>query len=311
MLDVRRLRVLREVARHGSLAAAADALSYTPSAVSQQIAALEREAGMALLERRGRGVVLTEAGHTLVEHAEAILRQLEAAETALQELADLRRGQLRMASFATAGATVLPRAVDLFRARHPEIELTVASASPAQSVAWLREGRLDLALTVDLAGPPAEGVSVTHLFDDPFRLAIRRDHGLCRASEIRLKQLEDETWIDVPITLSGGKALRLACEKAGFEPKVSFESDDYTAIRELVGAGAGLALLPELALCPPHDEVVLRDLGPDGPTRAIQAATRIGPFRSTAAAAMLEVLLALGRPPPKPGAQLATAPPSR
>ena len=112
MLDVRRLRVLREVARRGSLAGAADVLSYTPSAVSQQIAVLEREAGTRLLERRARGVVLTEAGQTLVEHAEEILDRLEAAEQALAALADLRRGHLRMASFATAGASVLPRAVD-------------------------------------------------------------------------------------------------------------------------------------------------------------------------------------------------------
>ena len=310
MFDVRRLRVLREVARHGSLAAAADFLSYTPSAVSQQIAALEREAEIALLERRARGVVLTEAGHTLVAHAEEILERLEAAQAALDELADLRRGHLRMASFATAGATVLPRAVDLFRARHPEVELTVASASPAQSVAQLREGRLDLALTVDLAASPAEGVAVAHLFNDPFRLAIRRDHPLAAHPHIRLEQLERETWIDVPDTLSGGKALQLACRRAGFEPNVSFESDDYTAIRELVGAGAGAALLPELALYPPHDEVVLRDLGPDGPQRAIQAATRTLPFRSRAAATMLDLLLELGRPP-TPGAQVATAPPSR
>jgi DNA-binding transcriptional LysR family regulator len=309
VLDVRRLRVLREVARHGSLAAAADVLSYTPSAVSQQIAALEREAGAVLLERRARGVVLTEAGHTLVEHAEQILAQLDAAAVALQELAELKRGRLRMASFATAGATVLPRAVDLFRARHPEVELTVWSASPAQSLAWLREARLDLALTVDLPESPAEGVAVTHLFDDSFRLGIRRDHPLAAKPDIRLEDLERETWIDVPDTLSGGKALRIACRAAGFEPKVSFESDDYTAIRELVGAGAGLALLPELALYPPHDGVLLQDLGPGGPKRAIQAATRTVPFRSLAAATMLDILLELGRPP-KPDGQLATVPPS-
>ena len=119
MLDIRRLRVLSEVARHGSLAAAAQDLSYTGSAVSQQIAALEREVGTRLLERRARGVVLTEAGRTLVAHAEEILARLDAAEAALAALADLRRGHLRMASFATAGASILPRAVDAFRARHP------------------------------------------------------------------------------------------------------------------------------------------------------------------------------------------------
>src|SRR3954451_647441 len=150
VLDVRRLRVLREVARRGSLAGAADALSYTPSAVSQQIAALEREAGSALLERRARGVALTEAGEVLVEHAEAVLGALDAAENALAALAELRRGHLRMASFATAAGSVLPSAIDVFRARHPSVELTVGQASPTESVARLREGRIDLALTVDL-----------------------------------------------------------------------------------------------------------------------------------------------------------------
>ena len=311
MLDVRRLRVLCEVARCGSLAGAADVLSYTPSAVSQQIQALEREAGVTLLERRARGVILTEAGETLVAHAEAILTRLDAAEAALADLAGLRRGRLRVATFATAGATVLPRAIDAFRDRHPEIELAVTPASPAESVRLLRDGRLDLALTVDLDERPAEGVEVVHLFDDPFRLALRSDHPLAARDAIRLDELATETWIDVADTLSGGRAMRDACRRAGFEPRVRFESDDYTAIRELVRAGVGIALLPDLALYPERGEVVLRDLVPEAPRRAIQAATRTEPFRSPAAAAMLDVLRNLRSPDRPAAAQLATAPPSR
>ncbi len=308
MLDVRRLRVLREVARRGSLAGAADVRSYTPSAVSQQIAALEREAGTRLLERRARGVVLTEAGQTLVEHAEVILGRLEAAEAALAALAELRRGHLRMASFATAGASVLPRAVDAFRARHPAVELTVGQASPLESVARLREGRLDLALTVDLEEQPTEGVEVIHLFDDPLQLALHRDHPLAGKEDIRLVDLADETWIDVPRATSGGHVVaRLAGD--GFTPRVAVESDDYTAIRELVGAGAGIALLPDLALFPPHASVALRSLGPDRPYRNIQVATRPQAFRSPAAAAMLEILCEQ-RPAPTAQAVAAT-PPSR
>ena len=312
MFDVRRLRVLREVARCGSLAGAAGALSYTPSAVSQQIAALEREAGAALLERRARGVVLTEAGHTLVRHAEVILTQLGAAEAALRALADVREGRLRMASFATAGASLLPTAVDVFRARHPGIALSVEQASPQESVARLRDGLLDLALTVDLEPTPAEGVEVVHLFDDPVQLALHRDHPLAGKPDVRLEELAQETWIDVPRRTSGGKVLMRACERAGFEPRVAFESDDYTTIQELVGAGVGLALLPDLALCPPHEAVVLRSLGPDGPSRDIQAVTRPPAFRSPAAAAMLEILREQ-RPVRRGGRlQLAgTVPPSR
>jgi DNA-binding transcriptional LysR family regulator len=309
MLDVRRLRVLREVARQGSLAGAADRLSYTPSAVSQQIAALEREAGSALLERRARGVVLTEAGQVLVDHAEVILGALDAAENALAALADLRQGHLRMASFATAAASVLPLAIDRFRARHPGVELTVGQASPTESVARLREGRIDLALTVDLPEHPAEGVDVIQLFEDPVQLALHRDHPLAAKPDLRLEELARETWIDVPRTTSGGQVLTRACTAAGFAPRVRFESDDYTVIQQLVGAGAGVALLPDLAFCPPHRAVVLRSLGPDTPSRNIQVATRPERFRSPAASAMLDILRE--QPAPRRRQLAAVTPPSR
>jgi DNA-binding transcriptional LysR family regulator len=234
--------------------------------------------------------VLTEAGQTLVEHAEVILERLDAAEASLAALADLRRGHLRMASFATAGASVLPRAIDAFRVRHPAIELTVGQASPRESVARLREGRLDIALTVDLEERPTEGVEVIHLFEDRLRLALHRDHPLAATEEVRLEDLADETWIDVPVATSGGHVAARAAAGAGFVPRVAFESDDYTAIRELVGTGAGIALLPELAKFAPHESVVLRPLGPDRPFRNIQAATRPAEFRSPAASAMLEIL---------------------
>jgi DNA-binding transcriptional LysR family regulator len=234
--------------------------------------------------------VLTEAGHTLVRHAEVVLTQLDAAEAALAALADVREGRLRMASFATAGASILPRAVDAFRARHPGIAISVEQASPQQSVAGLREGRLDLALTVDLEPEPIEGVEVIHLFDDPVQLALHREHPLAAKPDIRLEDLALETWIDVPRRTSGGRVLVRACERAGFEPRVAFESDDYTTIQELVGAGVGSALLPDLALCPRHEAVVLRSLGSDGPSRDVQAATRPGAFRSPAAEAMLAIL---------------------
>jgi DNA-binding transcriptional LysR family regulator len=214
-----------------------------------------------------------------------------------------------MASFATAGASVLPRAVDAFRSRHPGIELTVAQASPRESVARLREGRLDLALTVDLDEHPAEGVEVIHLFEDPLRLALHRDHPLATHDAVRLEDLEHETWIDIPAATSGGHVAARAAARAGFVPRVAFESDDYTAIRELVGTGAGIALLPDLAKFPPHESVVLRSLAADQPFRNIQVATRSEPFRSPAASAMLEILCEQ-RPAGAPQVAAAT-PPSR
>lgn len=312
MLDIRRLRVLSEVARHGSLAGAALELSYTASAVSQQISALEREVGTRLLERRARGVVLTEAGRTLVAHAEAVYEALEAAETAVAEVADLRRGHLRMASFATAAARVLPHALDLLRARHPGLEVTVEQASPREGLARLREGRLDLALTVDLEPAAADGVVVVHLFDDPFSLALHRDHPLAARHDLTLAELAGETWIEVPQRTSGGRMLREACARAGFTPRVAFESDDYAVILELVGAGVGVALVPALALRPPHDLVVLRPLGPEPLWRAIQVASRTEALRSPAAGAMLEILAAQRPDRRAAGAQVAAAaPPSR
>lgn len=288
MLDVRRLQVLVEVARRGSLSGAAGALSYTPSAVSQQIAGLEREAGVTLVERRARGVVLTEAGKVLVEHAEHVLAALQAAEAALAELCALRAGRLRLASFATAGATMVPRAVDAFRARHPQVDVRVEQATSVQGVARLRQGRLDIVLTVDQE--PAPDVAIINLFDDPFRVALHRDHPLAAAPELRLADLAGERWIDVPREAPGCEVLATAFGRLGLGYRVAYESDDYTAIHELVGAGLGVALLPDLALFPANDDVVLRPLGLDAPYRRIQAATRPEHLRAPAASAMLAIL---------------------
>jgi DNA-binding transcriptional LysR family regulator len=298
MLDVRRLRVLCEVARAGSLAGAADALNYSPSAVSQQIATLEREVGMALVERRSRGIILTEAGRTLVEHAEAVFARLQVAEEALAEIARGRGGMLRMAAFPTVAGTVLPKAAAAFRAAHPEVQLKVTEAGPGRSIALLREGRLDLALTVDR---PADerGVEVFHLFDDPVQLAVPADHRLAGAGETRLQDLAGETWVDVPPANADSNLLVRACARVGFVPDVAFESDDYDVIRELVATGVGIALLPDLARRPPDDRVALVSLGPDAPRRAIQAAARPAPIRTAAASRMLEILCAQPHPHPR------------
>ena len=155
MLNVGRLKVLREVAYRGSISAAAEALSYTQSAVSQQVATLEAETGMPLLERHPRGVSLTAAGQTLVAHAEGILAGLDAAENALAAIQGLRGGRLRMASFATAGAALMPQAIAAFRAAYPDVELTLAEGEPEQIVPRLRAGELDLALLFEFADESA------------------------------------------------------------------------------------------------------------------------------------------------------------
>src|SRR5215213_5986629 len=137
MIDVKRMRVLHEVARQGSFSAAAEALSYTQSAVSQQIAALERETGTLLVERNARGIRMTDAGEALVRHADAILTRLTDAEAELEAIAGLRGGRLRLAAFPTVGATLMPLAIAHFRQRHPEVELTVKQLEPEDSLPML------------------------------------------------------------------------------------------------------------------------------------------------------------------------------
>src|SRR4051812_30078411 len=149
MLDVRRMRVLREVAAKGSFSAAAGSLAYTQSAVSQQIAALEREAGTRLVERSARGVRLTDAGRALVAHTDVILARLADAESELEAIAGLRGGRLRLVSFASAGATIVPRAIARFRDRHPAVEISVTPGEPDEGLAMLRAGECDLALVIE------------------------------------------------------------------------------------------------------------------------------------------------------------------
>src|SRR5271167_72645 len=180
MLNVARLKVLTEVAYRGSISAAAKQLSYSQSAVSQQITALEAETGVTLLERHARGVSLTAAGQTLVGHAEGILARLEAAESALSSIAGLRSGRLRMASFPTAGATLMPLAIATFRSSYPDVELTLAEGEPEEIVPRLGAGELDLALLFEFAGvsPLKEGTTRVELLEDPMYLALPRDHPL-------------------------------------------------------------------------------------------------------------------------------------
>ncbi|MEA2407213.1 MAG: hypothetical protein QOE69_1332, partial [Thermoleophilaceae bacterium] len=149
MLDVKQLRVLRAVGEHGSFSAAADALSYTQPAISQQIAALEKRAGTTLVDRGSRGVRLTDAGRALVEHAEVVIARLAAAEAELEAIAGIRGGRVRLSSFPSAGASLLPPAVALFTERHPEVELSFVEQEPEEAVPMLRAAELEVALVFE------------------------------------------------------------------------------------------------------------------------------------------------------------------
>jgi len=306
MLDVKRMRILKEVADRGSFSAAAEALSYTQSAVSQQIAALEREAGAQLVTRGSRGIRLTEAGEALVRHADAILTRLADAEAELAAIAGLRGGRLRLAAFPTVGATLMPLAIAHFRSRHPEIELTVRQLEPEDSLPLLKCGELDIALTIEPSTHgEADGLDCTQLLDDPMFAALPLDHPLANKARVRLKDLKDEAWIGTTDACSCGTLVRNHCIRMGFEPRITFESDDYLAVQGLVAAGVGVALIPTLALTTVRDDIVIRDLGTEAPVRQIAAATLPGAQRSPAARAMLDVLSEVATQYAKPAPHLA------
>jgi DNA-binding transcriptional LysR family regulator len=295
MLNVARLRILTEVARRGSISAAAAALSYTQSAVSQQIAALESETGLALLERHPRGVSLTAAGQALVGHADGILARLEAAEEAMDAIAGLRGGHLRMASFPTAGATLMPRAIAEFRSSYPDVQLSLAEGEPEDVAPRLRGGELDLALVFEFAGESLTGERMTRaeLLEDPMFLALPRTHRLASREQLRLEDLSAQAWVQTSSSSPCARHVVRCCHAAGFEPNVAFESDDYQTVQGLVAAGVGVALIPRMALSAVREDITVRSLSPAPPVRTVIAAASAGARLVPAATAMLGILEAL------------------
>jgi DNA-binding transcriptional LysR family regulator len=294
MLDVRRMRVLREVSARGSFSAAAEALSFTQSAISQQIAALEREAGTVLVQRNARGVRLTEAGEALVRHAEAIMARLAEAEAELEAIAGLRGGRLRMATFESAGATLMPLAIAAFRGEHPGVELSMVMAEPEDSQPLLKTGELDLVIGYDsrIRGE-VDGIVRAHLITDPMFLVLPADHPLARKRHLRLADLADDPWIAGSTDCECNRLINRACAAAGYEPRIAFETDDYTAMQGFVAAGVGVSLMAELGLTSVRDDIVVRSLGRETPVREIYAATAADSHRTPATVAMLDTLVAV------------------
>jgi DNA-binding transcriptional LysR family regulator len=295
-LDVRRLRVLREVAAQGSFSAAAHALAFTQPAVSRQIATLEAEAGARLVERSARGIRLTPAGELLVEHAEAILGRLAAAESQLEALAGLGAGRLRLGSFSTANATLTPLAIAAFADAHPGVELRLTEVPSEESLELLAAGELDLAVIYDARQVPAapDDIELEHLMDDPQYVALARSHPLANAPQVRMQDLRDETWIEGRDPVCADP-LVTAARSAGFEPRIAFESAQWVGKQGLVAAGVGVTLIPTLALATVRDDIVLRSLGDDAPVRRVFLATHAGHYRAPAVEPMKAVLRRVAR----------------
>jgi DNA-binding transcriptional LysR family regulator len=293
MLNANRLRVFREVVGHGSFSAAADALSYSQSAVSQAIATLEGEAGVALIERNRAGARPTAAGAALAGHVAGILAQIETAESEIAAITAGRGGRLRTASFPTAGATLMPAAVARFRASHPGVELTLAEGEPEEIAPRLRGGEFDLVLLFEFEGVGerlSAGMRRFPLLDDPLHLALRHDHPLARRRRLALEDLREESWVQTSAASPCARHVIRSCHAAGFEPDVSFESDDYQTVQGLVAAGVGVALIPQLALSTVRPDITVRPLHPRSPVRKVFAATPRGSGVTAALATMLDVL---------------------
>jgi DNA-binding transcriptional LysR family regulator len=262
MLDVRKMRLLRELARLGTIAAVADALSYTPSAISQQLSALEREAGIALIRRSGRGVELTTAGAELAERAGPVLALLEQAVAAMAAARSELTGELRIGAFPTAVRTLLPAALVALGAEHPRLELHVTELDPAAVPDALRTGALDIALVHEYDYVPADpdpALQTRPLLTETIFLASAAATTEAGADPVRA--CAGVPWIaGSPGTLCHLMAIRL-CQAAGFTPRIRHYADDFAAVLALVAAGQGVALVPQLALADRPDGVSLSELG--------------------------------------------------
>ncbi|WP_431951630.1 LysR substrate-binding domain-containing protein [Nocardia lijiangensis] len=257
MLDVRRLRLLRELARRGTIAAVAEALAFTPSAVSQQLTALEREAGVALLERTGRRVTLTPTGHTLVTHADAILARLEQAEADLADAKAGITGPLRIGAFPSATQAFIPATLTRLAAAHPGLEPLVTELDPARVAAALRAGELDVALVHDydlVPFPPEPGVHTAPLYREAMFLATTST-----APGATLGTWREAPWIAATAGTRCHTMTIRACEAAGFSPRIHHQVDDFSTVLAFVAAGHGIALVPELSAAdPPHGVRLVR-----------------------------------------------------
>jgi DNA-binding transcriptional LysR family regulator len=296
--------MLTEVARCGSFSAAAQAMSFTPSAVSQQMAALARDTGVVLFERTPQGMRLTQSAEALVAHAEAVFDRLGAAQAELEAIAGGVRGRLRFGSFTTATIAFGARAMEIVRGRYPQVELRFADGEPHESVARLKQRELDVAVLFDMdhwtAATDDEGHAVhddrdiecVELFEDPYYVVLPRDHPLAGTQALELRDLAGQRVVGGPPGCSPwGRDLRERCARAQVEPgfESCYRTADLGARQAIVATGGGITLVPQLALSALNPAVVALALR-DGPVRRVRLATLAGVTPSAACQAMVSVI---------------------
>ena len=294
--DVQALRVVRAIADEGSITAAAASLGYSQPALSQQMKRLEQRLGVPVIERVGRSVRLTEAGRVLARHAPAVTTALDAAAGELAELRGLRAGRMRLVAFPSASPTVVPRLLSDLAEHHPGITITYVEAEPPEAVEAVREDRADIALTFsypgdrdDPHGSSARGLAVRAVGSDDLLAVLPEGHPAAAGERVEVAELADEKWI-AGCRRCRGHLLEL-CGRAGFEPRIGFETDNFVAVEGLVAQGIGVATLPRMAVesFPLMPGVITRPL-PHAEARTLHVVTAHGAERVPAVRIALAAL---------------------
>ena len=291
-MSLQQLRMLREVANRGTIAAAAESMGYTASAVSQRLGGLEKSTGVAVLERVGRNVRLTDAGRELVRHADRLLRGMEEAQVAMERVGGEVKGVLDLTVYESVAATLLAPLLELLSSRYPDLHLRTRQFDPDAALDALAAGDIDLAFAIDYRHAPAaprDDVVRYSVAEDRFHVAVPADDPL-EGPVVALADLADRRFIASPPALSCGRCIVTACRDAGFEPNIVHQLDDYPTSLHLVAAGQGISLVPDLGLT--YVPSGVRILGLDPPlSRTIQLAYRSASENRPAVVAVREALL--------------------
>jgi molybdate transport repressor ModE-like protein len=310
MIDVRRLRVLRALADHGTVAAAAKALHLTPSAVSQQLAALEREVGQPVVERRGRGLVLTGAADVLLEHAHALFAALERAEADVAAHARGELGTVVVGAFPTALQSIAAPAARGLAVDQPRLRLELRDVESPHCFAALAEEAIDVAISMESASAPPPGgprYARRALLDDPLDAVLPDDHPLADDETVALDALAGETWVGPSPGTSCHEVTMAGCASAGFSPQLVHRTNDFAALMAFVAAGLGVALVPRLAQGHVPSGVAVVPLRGPVPARRVFAATRRGSEARPTIAAVLDALAEAARAAVSPAPAAAAA----
>ncbi|KJE21995.1 transcriptional regulator [Frankia torreyi] len=299
MIDVRRLRILRELDSRGTVVATAAALHLTPSAVSQQLAALAKETGVRLLDPAGRRVRLTPAARVLLGHADVLFAQLERAEADLAAFNEGRVGSVAVAAFTTAISGIVVPALAALRESRPRLRMSVSDVAEPACFDLLLAGDLDLAVSITHPGaqPLDERLLPIPLLDDPLDVALPAGHPYAAAAAVPLEVLGGEDFISSRAGTPCHEVTHAACAAAGFVPRVRHRCDDYTAVLDLIAAGCGVGLIPRLAKLASTPQVALRPIAGVPPIRPIFAAVRRGSQQAPHLSATLAAIVAAARSP--------------